>query len=106
MAHGGHDCGVGSYSGLGIATAAACKPVVVPGFGGRLLYAVESLSERAQQRSATNDPRDYSREGTGCGGNGSCEGAAGGSGKSGNSETGRTSGFEIGGRSSVPESGN
>lgn len=104
MAYGGHDCSLGADPGVGVASEAACEPVVVPGLRGRLLLAVESVSERTQQHSPTNDSRDDAREGTGWVGNGSCQGAAGGSGKSGHSKAGRPSGFEIGGRSAIAES--
>ena len=95
VAHGGHDCGLGPYAGLGLATAAACEPIVVPGVRGGLLLAVEGVSERAPQHSATND----SCEGAGRVSNTSCQGDARGCGKSWNSEAGVASRFEIGGRS-------
>lgn len=104
MAHGGHDCGLGADPGLGVATEAACEPVVVPGVRSGLLFAVESLSERTQQHSPTNNSRGDSRQGTGRVAKCSREGAAGGFGKSGHSEAGPATGFEIGGRSAIAES--
>ena len=98
MAHGGPDCRLGAYPGMGLPAQAASEPGI-PHIGVHLLLGIEGLHAAPED----SDPPAEPCEGTQQRGGSAREGHAGGGRKSRDAEAGGASGSETGGRSSRAE---
>ena len=99
MARGGAAGGLGVHAGVGVPAKTSCESGGLPELAVHLLLGVKSIRSTQEEPIPSAKPREGTRQR----GNGSREGHARGSGKSGNSEAGCTAGPETGRRSARAE---
>ena len=100
MAHGGPDCGLGAYAGVGFPAQAACEPGT-PDIGVHLLLGVESVLAATEDTDPPAEPCERTQQRCG----NAREGHAGSGRKSRDTEAPCAAGSETGGRSSCAEPG-
>jgi hypothetical protein len=101
VAHGGHDCGLGAYAGLGHATAAACEPIILPGVRSGLLLGIKGIHATQEEHTPSADSRQGQGECDRCSG----ESYASRTREPRDAEAGCTARSEAGGRSACSEPG-
>ena len=100
MAHGGPDCCLGAYTGMGIAAEAAREPGI-PDIGIHLLLRVEGLHTASENSDPPAEPCEGKKHGCGT----ARQGNAGGGRKSRDAEVGCAARSQTGGRSTSAELG-